>query len=366
MANRVLLIEPYPHHGHVLFPQCQLLLEHGYTVDVITPTNFHDADLLASLDNRIAWQRHGNMNNLLNLTRLAQKISRNHYDWVLFNTLESTRHFAFANLIQHPLRLIIHDLRRYPGGNLADRQAKQRILNRAERIFVISDGVHQVAQQQFDSTISDKVHVFSPIHFGDFAPSYIPEELSHDRVRFVVVGAVDDRRRNYQSIVTLLEQLAHSPLRDRITIQLLGDFMWQSGRELVYKASQYGLVPDTIELQLEQFTTFKSLASKLRHAHFILPLIDDQIELGAIYNRQKSTSSLIHSQAFHLTLVSSQDFAIDDALRPFTLFYESDQLWSGLQQGVEIVDSGAYTKLRQEYASYVETILQPQTVANYL
>ncbi|NDJ79084.1 MAG: hypothetical protein GYB65_22765, partial [Chloroflexi bacterium] len=353
-----LLIEPTASHTFILYSQCVMLLEAGYEVTVIMSERQSDPVFMESLRDRInrVWlDKHLRYRMLL---RLLREHGRKPYAFTLFNTFTpSTRLLLLALVWPQPLRFILHHAKPVAEArallNRFQRLVYQLIMRRASRIYVLSPQVYAHCQNELPPWIVRKLSCFVPSYYPDYANTAAkPTPTDDDRVVFALPGAVDFRVRNYQSLTDALPRLAASPLADRIQIEIMGDFFTPTSRTFIVTAARAGLLGTTIRLQREPFAPFPDFAHKYNASHFLLPLIDSTVMNYRPYNRFVSPSSIMMSRGFALPLVCSREFDLDNDLRPFSVWYEGQDLFQGLEAAVELADSPRYAELQQQYRQH--------------
>lgn len=344
MNRHALIIEFHNHHGHILYAQCRMLVDAGYAVTLVVSDQNPDLPALEQMDGPITIRRFTCGNQLSCLLRLLTTLRRERYEFALFNTLpESQRHAVFMFLQPHPIRYIVHNTN-YPRGralNWLDRLFARRV----ERVFVLSQSVYQHYVPALPAPQRAKLSYFHPAYFPSF-PGQLPADFNAgERIVFAIPGGVHIRRRNYRSLVDSFAQIANSPLADQIEIHLMGDPFTPYGQELIFAALDNGLLGSVIQLQRDAFEPSAVYIEKLRASHFILPLIDQQVRKQ--YSRNTTPSSVMLSRGLAVPLLSSADLPLDDDLLPFTIQY--DDLFTGLQQAVELFHSADYNQRRARY-----------------
>ncbi|NDJ76065.1 MAG: hypothetical protein GYB65_07380 [Chloroflexi bacterium] len=366
MANtppKVLLAELTQKHPHILYVEGLLLSELGYDVTVLYWRRSFDPDLIRTLGERVNLVEAQNIDPWRDLVRLWREHRRLPYDYAIFNTVEANaRHLLFALLFPHQTRFILHD---QPDVLRQNMDATQRMLHRlllrkAATVYVLSPKIYAYRRAHSPNWLAQKLAYFLPTFYPDFTDDSDERPLDSDgRIVFAVPGLFDPRLRNYRSVMAALEQIAASPLAERILIDIMGEIFTDIqgvSREFVLQAMECGLLGSTIRLQEDRFEPFDIYAARLNRSHFMLPLIDKAVLQHRAYNQYVVSMNLLISRGFAMPLVCSRDFDLDDDLRPFAVWYEGQDVFQGLQAAVELYDSPRYTQLRRELREHTLTL----------
>ncbi|MBK8024057.1 MAG: hypothetical protein IPK19_22165 [Chloroflexi bacterium] len=286
MARHVAIIELKTFHGFVISAQVAFLAEAGYDVHVIVTDQLVDIDLIRSLADKAEitvlktsrWRREL-------LTLFGILIGRR-YKFIVLNSV--TRDLVMLSMLQpNPIRAVLHrlctDYLPFAGQQPATgikpvtHRLFRAFLSRSERLYLLSETLYEALkarQSPWDSKITF------------FATSYYPTVKTvhpcrdNQRVVFSILGQIDPRRRNYQSLMDAFEAIRTSPLYDQIEIRLLGGTRLRQGREFMAKATQFELVPHVIKNQDQPVIAFQDFADQLASSHFALLLIDREAHAG--------------------------------------------------------------------------------------
>jgi len=363
-SKRVLLVEVHRFHTFVLLPQCLLLLEAGYQVFILLNTKNPDYSTIQNLEGVEVIPFPCELKIICTIRAFIHQAQQT-YDFIIFNTLPwAMRHKIFILLLPQELRFIMHQVgmrERY------EARQTQRILfkmlaRKAARFLYLSETTYHNAMRRFPE-LAHKTTYFYPNRYPNWPATSKDDDPSAGRVMFAILGEVDARRRNYQSLIDAFEQLVQSPLAEQITIRIMGSTHTELGTQLIKAAHEYSLLGTTIQLQQEQFIALPEYLQALRSSHFIIPLIDNTVEEP--YNIKTAPSSLMLGRGLTIPVVVSNEFLLDEDLKPFSISYHRQDLTSGLEAAVQLYYSPNYEHMLTQYRAVQEELFQ-KSVENYL
>jgi hypothetical protein len=365
--KRVLVVEFGRMHGHVVYPECVLLLAAGYEVTVLIGASNPEILMLETLQDRIRLEKIECGGKRFCLLHKLFYHARQDYERVYFTTMELYEdivlYLLFALLMPKPIAYVLHILKPSYGETWLQRLLYRLLYWRTERIYVLSENILSNARTILPAAMQPKLTYFSPVFFPEYLSPDQSVNNGDERIDILILGRLDLRRRSYKALCDVLPQLAASDLRHRVRIHLLGQFILYGFadfvQEFVCRAAEHDLLQKTIKLYSDSYMDFDQMAVYLRQADFLMPLIHADVQASMNYAQQIYPSVLMWSQAFAIPLISSRDFPVDAQLHPFTLWYDSDDIMTGLEAAVELYESPEYQQKRTDYRRHTDRLFKP-------
>ena len=316
--KKVAIIEPNPFHDQLFPTLVYLLNELGIIPDIYTNINNIKNNVFEyAKDLQFNWRFYIGF-----YEEKSLKLSK--YDLVIFNSLENHKGkeeillFDKIKNIPVPVIGISHDTHVIPNNEEAISFVKQP--NRF--LFVIAQHIKDYLRDH-----KLKSYLIPAIYLGDV--SRIPKR---ETISFAVVGNVNYKRKNYDSLLNAVEQLEKENVCN-FKINFIGNNNTPDA---------YILQDKIREKELEHFFIFsknnlayKDYYKEVAQCNFILPLIDDATSKYNRYFECGVTSSIIESFGLEITPVINERLAHLYNIQDSSITYKKDHLYNGLENALQ-------------------------------
>ncbi|MDZ4806040.1 MAG: glycosyltransferase [Candidatus Eisenbacteria bacterium] len=196
------------------------------------------------------------------------------------------------------------------------RSTSQYLINlRIRRYGVLADFIRDGIRPHLAAGIM--VESTRPIFFpqGHAAPPT-------DRTRIVIVGSLDNDRRDYKGLIRLLAD--GPPLDSRLELLLLGDASTESGRAI---RSAIEATPAASQVRFkERFVSFPELFREVEASHAVLPLIHPETPRFNDYCQTKLTGASLLALGFRKPMLLHQRLAGLCDYRAIAIGYDMSEL----------------------------------------
>jgi len=152
---------------------------------------------------------------------------------------------------------------------------------------------------------------------------------SHNELRLMIPGNIEQKRRDYQSLIDILK-MGKSKLKKKVKFILAGNINKGDGPNIKKAISENGL-DDYFEI-FEQFienSTFEQLALE---ANYILPLVHPGIQDFEKYRSTKISGSFNVAYSFRTPLFMHEAFSSIEEFKSVAKFYTEEHLIEAINQ----------------------------------
>jgi hypothetical protein len=310
------------------------LLQGKFEIFVVAPESLLEVDLLSEgsgsfeavpfpvvPQNRRIARVLGRLKRYFEIRRLVERIKP---DIIVFNSTYSLVEVALIHLLFKDYRRIqiIHNFQRFlsPLGRL--------LYSGFDGSLVISEQVHEyvTCHHPYFSDLG----YFLPIFFGQQFRPICHESCrpapSGRRLQLVVVGSVEEDRRNYWGLLEAVrsECAASDDIGFHIT------FVGKTSAMIESYIRDNGLDPHISFAR--EFVPFSQLFGFLTEADLVLYLVDREVGNVRYYNRYKTTATSLWVKGFRKVGIASTDFLIESGLAEMTFRYEGTDIQALLRE----------------------------------
>ncbi|RYY60105.1 MAG: hypothetical protein EOO05_11090 [Chitinophagaceae bacterium] len=210
---------------------------------------------------------------------------------------------------------------------------KKSLLKKAQVLHVLSNGVAQYLRSRLLKTaLQDKVVHVLPGAF--FEPGIFPstEYKTGEKLRIVIPGSIDDRRRSYNQVFSLLDKINQQKLPAEII--LLGSFQEEHSGSTRDKVRKYQLLYNNLKSFEGPEVDQPLFDAQLAAAHFIwMPSMrdaviqDDVLESYGVSISSGNNGDIIR---FAKPFIAPVFLRFDDGFEPSCFRYEKTSAIAGM------------------------------------
>lgn len=326
MNLRIAIIET--EHFEVLDPVLHLLLQVGAEVHVMCSKQVYLSSELKS-DSRLHWHySETDCSPRVVLQNFKKILGTLCLNTVLLLTV-SNNHYLYSRLKKKDITVIlgIHDLNSYliPQFKMSFRGfvryvSKKILYNRANAYLVFSEKQTSMLKAETQK----KVHYIPPALFHSV--QFSPRSYTHGQELLVVVpGSIDIKRRNYEDVFSLYQEMKKYPLNIRLV--LLGSPPANQLDALKDRLNALSTNENTTIEFFEEHVPTDLFFEYLRKAHFIWApvqkVFDNEGESWETYGVTKISGSVYDAIRVGRPLLLPDYYVSDPALLKNALFYRS-------------------------------------------
>jgi hypothetical protein len=371
---KTVLVQFYQYHEEILAPQINFLLpEHEiflaapqiiFKNDYILPFERHIKKIIFK-DNRYNKKLLDIPFRIISIVvkyiLLFFFVKKNGIEIIIFNTINKPFHFPFIKILFNKTKNIhiIHNAQLFK-----TKKSIKPLLFFEKNLFISFDVYNYFINNHTENIDKSIFNWFFPC-LNDFAPpDYAdPGILSEDKINIVIPGSVDDNRRNYNGLITALNNIKDKNLPFQIIF--LGKISPEK-RQLIEDKNLNHII--------KTFTDYipgALMLSLIKNSDAAAFLIDKTINFQ-LYNTYKATGTSILCLSFGIPCIVSDDFILDTGLQDKAVIYPKDRIESVFERMINGDLTKAYFKrlksipISQEYSPQFQRIHYKEIIKSIL
>lgn len=338
---------------HEVFLYTLIKLVHEYNVTVFTTERVFNniSFLLGENDKRIKWIFREKEETLDNFLRRVNEYSSKSIDLLFVNTLQGdTRNYLtyyFLNpkckkllvtaryeewfcqkySLLHPIRDDGHNFQLF---------FRKRILNHFDGIIV-----HTLKEKEFLLSKKQQLRIFViPYTLTEKNNTLANSEgRKNDTIKFGITGAIDDRRRDYDFVLKIVETFTDE-LKSKFALYLIGRPVSRYGNRIISKCKELKRKGFNI-VWFENYIEEKEYVFLVKKMDFLISPIKTEY-----YTLQGYTSAVVDSIRFLKPVIFPKNYDVLDEVKSISLFYENSEDLKLLISSIILNESDSFNKSR--------------------
>lgn len=339
MKKRILLLESFPYHFEVLYPQLVYLSDSHQDIYLAVNENIKKDDYFSNVVSKnffcTFFPNKSKLKNILFLPKFIFWALRTDFDHVVINTAGSIKIYLISLLLKNKTKVsfVVHDADTLQKWYF--RFFQKRICN----LFVLSNRVGEVAKNKYPD-LSSKITYFLPLfenREGEKSVSVMP-----GRVRICIPGYFDSNKKHYELLFEMLEH-GNDKLKNKLIFDMLGNSNTKEGKRFKETVEKKNL--NDFFIFYDSYVPSHVFSKKTRNSDCIMPLVSvGENSNGISYGTKKI------SGAFNLAFNAKKPLLLESRLYEkfefpeYALYYLNAQHLSGM---ILTYYENQKTKLRQ-------------------
>ncbi|HEX4373832.1 MAG TPA: glycosyltransferase [Puia sp.] len=302
----------------------------------------------------IVKNENGSKNNFI--LRMYKEIKKRKIELLYLNTVSNNFH-SYALLIKmlKRIRIIvtIHNINEYFEFNKAE-TFRQKVRRSGKKILIKEVKEFNVVSLTMVENLKRKLPAHKKVHC---VPGAIFEKekievadlADGEKIKIVVAGTIDVRRRNYKQVFEFLDKCIAIQLP--VTVTLLGGYYGEEGKKILENCEEYSLKHDDLKFYNSDVVDQPEFDRVMNEAHFVwIPSVIETIlqdNVTEVYGVTISSGNLFDIIKHAKPFIVPEQLQFDSYLNSSSFKYQhAGEITEYLQKF--ITDSSLYNKLKEK------------------